>query len=57
VTKPRREPTIKTLIERSSLGAADARAARARVPAATGRAVAKSAMSGRFVQKTKPREK
>lgn len=36
---------IKALIERSSLGARDAKEARSRVPHATGRSVVKSAMS------------
>jgi hypothetical protein len=38
---------MKALIERSSLGSPDARRARASVPAAKGRAVARSAMTGR----------
>jgi hypothetical protein len=56
VTNGKREPTIKTLIERSSLGSADARAARARVPIATGRAVARSSVTGKFVQKNTRRK-
>lgn len=51
MTNGQSKPTIKSLIERSSLGSADARAARSRVPIATGRAVARSAMKGRFVAK------
>lgn len=51
MTNRQSKPTIKTLIERSSLGSADARVVRARVPLATGRAVAKSSMTGRFVVK------
>jgi hypothetical protein len=51
VTNGQGKPTIKMLIERSSLGSADARAARARVPRATGRAVARSSMTGKLVQK------
>jgi hypothetical protein len=39
-----RKETINALIERSSLGSRDAKAARSRVPHATGRSVAKSAM-------------
>lgn len=48
MTSGQSKPTIKTLIERSSLGSADARAARSRVPMATGQAVARSSMTGRF---------
>jgi hypothetical protein len=48
VTNGQSKPTIKALIERSSLGSADARAVRSRVPIATGRAVARSSMTGRF---------
>lgn len=42
-----RTTSMKALIERSSLGSPDARRARASVPAAKGRAVARSAMTGR----------
>jgi hypothetical protein len=51
VTSGQSKLTIKTLIERSSLGSADARAARSRVPLATGRAVARSSMTGHYVVK------
>ena len=40
---------IRNLIERSSLGSPDARAARATVPAKTGRTIARAAVSGRYV--------
>lgn len=40
---------IERLIERSSLGSKDARRARARIPVATGRAIARSASTGRLV--------
>lgn len=36
------------LIERSSLGSAEAKRTRARVPIATGRAIARSAMTGQY---------
>lgn len=44
-----KQKPIRTLIERSSLGSPDARAARARVPVRTGRAIARAATSGRYV--------
>jgi hypothetical protein len=44
----KQEP-IRTLIERSSLGSPDARAARARVSIRTGRAIARAATAGRYV--------
>jgi hypothetical protein len=44
------KPTpIRTLIERSSLGSADARAARNQVSVRTGRAIARAASTGRYV--------
>lgn len=41
----KRSPTIQTLIERSSFGAPDARAARARVPLAKGQEIAQAAQA------------
>ncbi len=52
MTADGRTEDIRALIERSSLGAPDARRARARVPAETGRTVARAAMNGRFITKT-----
>ncbi len=43
-----KQQSIRTLIERSSLGSSDARAARARVSVRTGRAIARAATTGRY---------
>ena len=48
---PKQQP-IRTLIERSSLGSSDARAARAQVSVRTGRAIARAATTGRYVTST-----
>jgi hypothetical protein len=42
---------IQALIERSSLGSREAKQARARVPLATGQAIARAAISGRYVSR------
>jgi len=47
--KDERHESIDVLIERSSLGAAEARRMRATVSRSTGRTIARSATSGRFV--------